>query len=490
MVLSSAIALGIVIGSMLLFNAAISIAAFTGKWRTIFQANDSYISARNLFGPLKLGTSLFSSTLGSWIIFAVPELSFLYGLLPLFLYALAVILPIFYLRYIAAYIRDISGDEATSLGDFVLKRYGIPMHIVFLAVSSLAMFLSLAGELLFVGFAVQSISPSIPRNIAIIILAALTWSYTAIGGLAASIISDFYQAVVVIIILIVGLIAASTTVNISSRALREASTFSTEGLISGAIMLISFFPAYLIDQGAWQRVWAGRDIKSVQSGLLIASAFIAPVMIFFGFGGILAKSASGTAEITDASSAFFSLIISLNTFLVACMLVLMVTLVASSLDSSLNAISAIFWGVLKKFKVSFYWIIPINAITIILAVLSAIYWESNVLILFLIGNLFAAAIMPPILYGLTKKSTQFGAMCGFILGVLSIGIFGFIRTSSLIGALQAYTVSTGLASIYTLLTFLIVTAVSFLSTVIVSFIHKKLAPLERIPSNNRSFYKP
>ena len=187
------------------------------------------------------------------------------------------------------------------------------------------------------------------------------------------------------------------------------------------------FATNLFDQGIWQRVYAAKSNKDLVIGFTSAFFIIFPFLFILGFFGILAVV---TDNAKDPSTVFFSLILSpmtgSNSILTITILILVISLVVSSMDTLINAISSLFIINGGKFlkltpralrQLSYFLVIILSAIVFLVA--SRGY---SVLFMFLFADLLCCSAVFPVFYGLfdkniSKKLGLYSVISGLITGL-------------------------------------------------------------------------
>ena len=110
----------------------------------------------------------------------------------------------------------------------------------------------------------------------------------------------------------------------------------------GNNFFIAVFATNLFDQGIWQRVYAAKSNADLFKGLVSSFLIVFPFLLILGFFGIIAVI-SGNDK--DTSTVFFSLLFNsfneLNFLIISSLLVLILSLVISSIDTLINAISSL-----------------------------------------------------------------------------------------------------------------------------------------------------
>jgi len=290
-----------------------------------------------------------------------------------------------------------------------------------------------------------------------LLIIVATLSYTLYGGLRASIFTDKIQFVIIMILLIFAInhIFNSGNNTFSMDLINEkAGTLMSGkyfyGYTAGLTFFIAVFATNLFDQGVWQRVFAAKSSDDLRKGFMSAFFIVIPFMLVLGFFGILAVSVDKAA---DSSTLFFTLLLEpfteINSLLTISILVLVLALVISSMDTLINALSSTISIEGNKFirlknknsylTLSKYVICVLSVIVFLIA--SKGY---SVLFMFLFADLLCCAAVFPIFYGMFKgdideKLSLISVIIGLISGLLlfpnqtfdkSILIGGFFPTES------------------------------------------------------------
>jgi len=217
------------------------------------------------------------------------------------------------------------------------------------------------------------------------------------------------------------------------------------GYTAGITFFIAVFATNLFDQGTWQRVFSAKSNNDLDIGFRNAFFIVLPVILILGFCGILGVSLDLAK---NPSTIIFSLILKNQTLLLSTIiLVLALTLVISSMDTLINAISSLLIIEGKKFIHLNSSLSYLNFSRIVLIILSiVIFYVSSqglsVLYMFLLADLLCCAAAVPIFYGMFKnnisgKSTMIAIVLGLIFGLLFFPDVTF-QKSILVGVLFSY----------------------------------------------------
>jgi len=268
-----------------------------------------------------------------------------------------------------------------------------------------------------------------------LIILISTLSYTLYGGLKVSIFTDKIQFIIIIILLLFTInYIFNSEINLSSlEQINEKVGFLLSknyfyGYTAGITFFIAVFATNLFDQGIWQRVYSAKSIKDLKVGFISAFFIVIPFIFILGFFGIIAM---GSGKVADPSTIFFSLILDpfkgSNVALSISLLILVLILVISSMDTLINAISSLITieaPKFLKFKNNKNYLQLSKYIIIILSIF-VLYTASkgnSVLFMFLFADLLCCSAAFPIFYGLYKgnisnKITFYSILAGLIFGL-------------------------------------------------------------------------
>jgi solute:Na+ symporter, SSS family len=443
---------------------------------------EDFVIARNSQGALAVGLSFLASGMGAWILFAPPEVGAFVGLVGVIGYAFGVAAPVFAFILLGRRMRRVV-PEGHTLTEFVGARFGRPFQAYVIAVSIMYMFFFVTAELTAVGGVTAILSGLDPR-ITIVAVAGATLAYTAAGGLRASLRTDRWQAWFTVALLVI--VAAIAIGEISD----PVTSFTESGLIGvdrvgievAITLIIAVTTANLFHQGYWQRVWASKDSASLTRAGLIGGLISIPIVLVVGVLGLMAAGAAfdlGTPPVP-----FFALVAAAPAWVVAVVLVLGVALVASSVDTLVNGMTALVAAEHRRLTLPHARIITV----LILIPAIAIAWQGySVLRLFLIADLLCAATVVPALLGLWRRATTEAAFAGALAGLAGCVAPNWISTGSL-G--EAFRLATFPGAVPTLAPFLGALVASALVAIGVSILQQRSADLEAIGGRIRVLREP
>ncbi len=398
---------------------------------------DEYLSARGTQNWLRIGLSLFASGMGIWILFGPSENGYYGGFWDVVGYAVSASTPFILLAYVGPMIRD-KLPEGVTLADYVRMRIGRPMQIYVGVISVTYMFTFLFAEFTAIGKAMKVLSDMNPL-IPMIAVGAVTASYTAYGGLPASLRTDRIQAWVVlwlVIALLLILFAGDL-----SNLITDAKAYNPEddwsigsmsymdSFKSGLALVLAITAAEMFSQGNWQRAWASEDNEALKKGSLLAAAMALPLVFIMGVLGTVA-AAQGAAD--EPSAAFFILLEEVHVLVIAGFVVLGIALVCSSVDTLQNAVSASITRDLSDGKMDLKQARVVTVAMIPLAIYLATgptignftFNAASVFGIFLFADLLAAATVLPVLLTLSERIDSRAALAGAVCGILSVILYG------------------------------------------------------------------
>jgi len=433
-------------------------------------SEDFFLSARSSAGPATIALSFFASGMGAWILYgttemgANPRLSW-FGVIG---YSSAGAVPALIICMIGPKVREICGEEAFGTTDFARQRYGRIMWFSVSVISVFYMFIFIVSELtsisniyaLLVGEDTSVDDSKFYTGLVAAIVAFVTFIYTAIAGVPASIVTDRFQGVMMIILVIVLMIAVTSKEEnrVTNAEFALASNATGEGLMAWVTLIIAVASAELFNQGTWQRVWAAKDIPSMRKGFCIGSGMVFLLMFFFGIMGMISYASDPTTFDEYGKFAYLSFFYLLR----ACppgvnylVLILVTCLAASSIDTLQNAIISVLSRDLLAIpacgskhgcaSLGFYTtrglLLAINGAAWIMA-----SKRIDVITLFLVADLVCATAVLPLflglisekkLWGLFTPLTEFGAFLGIMTGMAAVlingAILGFTEATNMFG---------------------------------------------------------
>ena len=395
----------------------------------------AFTTARNSQGAGTLGLSFLAAGMGAWILFAPPEVGAGVGLVGVVGYAIGGALPVVLFALLGGRIRR-AVPHGQSLGEFARLRYGRPFAAYVFVVSVAYMFLFVTAELTSVA-GVTAIVAGVDARLTVVAVAVATLAYTSWGGLRASLVTDRWQAGLIVALLAVGFVAAAGSVDGPGSAISGSGLLGVDriGVEVALTLVIAVTAANMFHQGYWQRVWAARDLPSLQRGAGIGVVLTVPVILLVGLFGLLA---AGSGQGLDVSPVpFFALTTGLPSVVAALVVVLGVALVASSVDTLETGLFSLVAAEAPRMTLS-----RARLVTVALMVPAVVvaFQGHSVLRLFLIADLLCAGVVVPLLAGLWPRATSAGAVSGAVAGLAGAVLGGAVVEGSLAEGLRLATI--------------------------------------------------
>jgi Na+/proline symporter len=391
---------------------------------------DDYLTARNSQGASALGLSFLASGLGAWILFAPPEVGAFVGPVAVAGYAVGAALPFLVFAWCGGAIRR-RLPQGRSIGEFAQARFGTGVRRWVSALSVLYMLCFLVAELTAIG-AIAAMLAGLPPALPIVGVAVATLIYTTWGGLRASIVTDRWQAwlLLALLVLVGGAVLQTAPQVPADRSWPSAPPATA--LSVALTLVIAVTAANLFHQGYWQRIWAARDMKALNTGALLGALTTVAAVGLVGALGMLA-AATGT-DLGQPPAPFFALLKGAAPWLVIATLVLAVALVASSVDTLQNGIASLLVGAGASASLrSARWITVLLMVPVIAVALQGL----SVLRLFLIADLLCATAVVPVLLGLWGRASPASAIAGSVAGLVGAVLPGWLAQGSLEAGLLA-----------------------------------------------------
>ncbi len=392
---------------------------------------DDYLTARNSQGASALGLSFLASGLGAWILFAPPEVGAFVGPMAVAGYAVGAALPFLVFAWCGGAIRR-RLPQGRSIGEFAHARFGNGVRRWVSLISVLYMLCFLTAELTAIG-AIAGMLAGLPPAWPVVGVAVATLVYTTWGGLRASIVTDRWQAGLLIALLVlIGGVVLDRLPQTSQPLAWPTAPAGTAWSVA-LTLVIAVTAANLFHQGYWQRVWAARDMRSLNAGAVLGALTTVAAVGLVGVFGMLAVATG--ADLGKPPAPFFALLRDAAPWVTVVTLVLAVALVASSVDTLQNGIASLLVGEgVARSLPGARWI----TVLLMLPVIGVALQGLSVLRLFLVADLLCATAVVPVLLGLWGRASAGAAIAGAIAGLIGAVLPGWVSTGSLAaGALAA-----------------------------------------------------
>ncbi|MFB6166235.1 MAG: sodium:proline symporter [Haloarculaceae archaeon] len=407
---------------------------------------EDYVSARDSAGSGTLTATLIASSMGAWILLSPAEVGTSTGLTAVIGYGLGSAVPMVAFAIVGPRIRRVM-PAGHSLTEFARARFGPAMHAYVLLISGFYMFVFLAAELTGVTTAVDAVA-GVPRWQTAALVGGFVLTYTAYGGLRASVVTDAVQSLLILPLLVLGGAGAVVLLGGTDR-LRAGVVAANPALLDpgyaagvayGFTLVLAVLGAELLNQAWWQRIYAAADARTLRRSFLVAAVAVVPMVVVAGLFGVFATGL-GLVGVGQGSVAFFLVVRRAFPAWIALLVVVLATLlVMSTADTLFNAIASLVTTELprlladpdrERLTAAARLLTVLVGIASLLVALRA----RSVLSLFLLADLLAAATFAPLFAGLYVGSlAQRGAVVAAAVA-LAVGLAYFPRTNAALATL-------------------------------------------------------
>ncbi|MEM6521079.1 MAG: Na+/proline symporter [Cyanobacteria bacterium P01_D01_bin.71] len=393
---------------------------------------EAYMVSRNSVGTSAALATIVASAMGAWILFSPPEVGATSGIAGILGYCIGQATPSAMFAFMGTRIRFLM-PHGHSLNEYVLHRFGNAMYLLTLGIIVFYMFVYLAAELTAIAKAV-ALMAGVPLWLTAILVITAVFVYTTVGGLAATMFTDAIQFLVIVPLLLLSFAIALMALGGWGTAIQPVTETAPQllslahgpGIKFGATLVIAVIAAEMFNQANWQRIYACRDGGVVRRSFLGSFFVIIPMLFVAGLLGLLAMHFGFNTDV-----AFFSLIeaLGLPGWVSIAVLVLVLALVMSSLDTLLNGIASVFTTDLVRFfpALQSRGILRVSRLLTVAVGIPAILIAAqgyNVLYLFLLADLVCAGALFPVLFGLySRRLTGKMAFWSSLLGIGAGALF-------------------------------------------------------------------
>lgn len=396
---------------------------------------EDYTVSRNRVGTPMATATIVASAMGAWILFSPPEVGATSGIAGILGYCVGQAAPSGLFASLGRRIRGLM-PQGHGLNEYVLHRFGNAMYLLVLAIALFYMFIYLVAELTAIAKAVELLA-AVPLWLTALVVMTAVFAYTLVGGLEATILTDAVQFAVIVPLLLLSFAIALVALGGWGAALAPVAQTAPQlltlshgpGLKFGATLVIAVIAAEMFNQGNWQRVYACRNDQVVQRSFLSSFLLIGPMLLIAGLLGIFGMHFGFNDDRT-----FFSLwqALALPQWTTLVVLVLVLALVMSSLDTLLNGMASLCTTDLRRIFPghSSGGILRLTQGFTLITGLPAIAIAAqgyNVLYLFLLADLVCAGALFPVLFGLySRRLTGAMALVSALVGI-GVGALFFPR---------------------------------------------------------------
>ncbi|KDN46278.1 hypothetical protein K437DRAFT_108746 [Tilletiaria anomala UBC 951] len=371
--------------------------------------------------------------MSSSLLFGYPQLAVIpnAGILGLAAYSFATIAPLWVFAFLGPQIRKLA-PEGFTLSQYIRVRFGWPLGVLAAVVFVGFMLCFMIVELNTYG-SVVSLLGGVNPTIAALTVAITTTIYTAYGGFKASLWTDNVNAIIISIFIILAAIATGVKIKIDPSRIESSGLLKPQRLGGELwyILTVAIVFSQMFNQGFWQRAFASKNDRTLYWSVGLATVPLFAICFLVGMTGPLAWWSGlfdGPTAEDDGSQTFFYVLATLPKLVQGVILVLAGALSSSAYDTLQSAqISTIENDVLlgrANIWICRAILICLNIPAVVLAVKNV-----NILQVFLVADVLAVAILPPVFLGLIPQLwflDGFDAFIGAAGGFFSIFLAGLM----------------------------------------------------------------
>lgn len=349
----------------------------------------------------------------------------------MFAYTFATVLPIFAFAFLGMYMRRTCPDGFT-FAEYVRRRFGWPVGCLLALIFVAFMLCFMITELNTYGSVVQLLG-GVDATVAAVVVAVITFIYTSYGGFRASLYTDNVNAIVIVIFIIIAAAAIGSEVDITQERIDQSGLLKPHPLGGQLwyILTVAIVFSQMFNQGFWQRAFAAKTIRSLWTSVFIAAVPLFAIVFFVGLCGPIAQWAglfNGPTAEDDGSSTFFQLMATLPTWVSGIIIVLSGLLTSSAYDTFQSAQITTIYNDVFLGRVNIWFcrlaLLALNVPAVVLAVKNI-----DILQVFLVADLGAAAVLPAPLLGLIPQLHFINGLDAFVGacgGYLTTFLFGLV----------------------------------------------------------------
>jgi len=407
--------------------------------------SEEFLYARRESGTLQSAFSIAATWVWAPALFVSAEQAYINGLTGWLWFFIPNVLTILLFSRYAVKVYQAIPDSKT-LPDYMRSIYGDRVHGLYLVQFLVLQVASFAVQLL-AGGAIISGLTGVPYPIIVVVFAAIAFTYSAVAGMRASIVTDTVQMVIMILAGTIAAVAAVTTYGVGAISLGGvsglyANPLSSDGLhvafVFGIATAIGLFAGPFGDQTFWQRVFS-QPVHQVKKSFLLAAGVFAIVPITFGILGAIGAGAG--IETQGSQLVNIATVNSLGRpALSAFVVVAIIAGLGSTMDSNMVAVASL-WktDIVPRSRTGRESMVALLLLGVALALVPGI----KIVHLFLFyGTLRAATFIPTLrtIQGYRVEQRVFwGVLMGLLLGapVLAFGKFAGSDIAAFVGAVAS-----------------------------------------------------
>lgn len=270
---------------------------FLGLWigRRVKDSSSFFVAGRRL-SPWLLGATILAANIGAGSTVGAAGLGYQNGLAAWWWVGSAAIGTAILGLWIGPKIWKIASERGLyTVGDYLELRYGPSVRAVVAGLMWIATLAILAGQLIAAAWILDVVA-GVPKPVGCLIAGGVMTLYFTAGGLLTSAWVNLVQLGVLLIGLLVTLPIALHGVGGWDGIVEAARTagpdylaFTSSGT-SGWMYVFLLVPAFIISPGLIQKVYGGRDVRSVRIGVTVSAIALGLFAIAPPLFGMIARA--------------------------------------------------------------------------------------------------------------------------------------------------------------------------------------------------------
>lgn len=270
---------------------------FLGLWigRRVKDSSSFFVAGRRL-SPWLLGATILAANIGAGSTVGAAGLGYENGLAAWWWVGSAAIGTAILGLWIGPRIWKIASERGLyTVGDYLELRYGPSVRIVVAGLMWIATLAILAGQLIAAAWILDVVA-GIPKPLGCLIAGVVMTAYFTAGGLLTSAWVNLVQLVVLLAGLLLTLPIALRGVGGWDGIVAAAQSAGPDylgfasGGSSGWMYLFLLAPAFIVSPGLIQKVYGGRDIRAVRTGVVISAVALGLFAIVPPLFGMIARA--------------------------------------------------------------------------------------------------------------------------------------------------------------------------------------------------------
>jgi solute:Na+ symporter, SSS family len=419
--------------SVLLIILYLLIVLYIGFSASKSENEEGYLLANRDVGLFVLTATLVASIIGGNGMVTMMAFVYEYGISIIWA-PIGTLLGFLSLAYFAPKIKKLSDEHRFyTLPDFIHKKYGKAASIP----AALIVFVVYIGFILIqfiAGGIVLSAITGWPYTLSVVLMGIVVMTYIFAAGYKAVIKTDIFQYFILFILIVLAFFLFGKVGTIPSS---DWNLFA-----AGAVNITAFilYGLILIVTGAdvWQRIYSGKDIKTVKRSLVFSGVLTMVLMVFVILIGLVIKSRF--PNIVPETALAVGFIELLPSWLLGFGLVVLFAAIMSSLDTFLfllsTSVSKDFFSKFERFSKKDF-VLQTKWFSLILGILTiilAIFFSSVVSVVTAIAGMYFSlfsVIIFSFKYQLKKGAVVLSIIGGFLASILAFVVMGIVLEAAL-----------------------------------------------------------